>query len=87
MAISPNPKPTIYRNLYENTGPAPLPKPVSHQGRPPAMYAACQEGDILLITRKLRLKKMTTRADLLKAIDPDVMYVIGRDGHLNQSHA
>ena len=24
MAISPNPKPTIYRNLYENTGPVPL---------------------------------------------------------------
>ena len=22
MAISTNPKPTIYRNLYENTGPA-----------------------------------------------------------------
>ena len=26
MAISTNPKPTIYRNLYENTAPGPQPK-------------------------------------------------------------
>ena len=30
MAISTNPKPTIYRNLYENTGPGGL-KPSNHQ--------------------------------------------------------